>query len=144
MQRHNGIKPSQLETAIQLLEENSEILRRDNPQQSQQKISKLMLHAAVIRDKQKVAGHLKNKEFTQAIDTLHTIIETINLSTFAKEQEFQTIIQETNTSLNQAQNDRLVAGRRRLLTENYQKLFIQNNRTNCYNLSTPVSPFSRR
>ena len=99
---------NQYETAIQLLEENSEVLRRDNPLQSQQKISRLMLHAAIIRDKQNVATYLKNKELTQAIDKLQGIIETINMSSFAKEQEFQTIIKETRLSINQAQEDILI------------------------------------
>jgi hypothetical protein len=136
---------SHYETAIQLLEENSEVLRRDNPLQSQQKISRLMLHAAIIRDKQNVASHLKNKEFTQALDKLQAIIETINMSSFAKEQEFQTIIKETRLSFNQAQEDVLIGEQISYLTNNYQKLFTKNNPTlNAENLSQPRATFIKK
>lgn len=136
---------NQYETAIQLLEENSEVLRRDNPLQSQQKISRLMLHAAIIRDKQNVANHLKNKEFTQATDKLQAIIETINMSSFAKEQEFQTIIRETRLSINQAQEDILIGEQISYLTNNYQKLFTKNNPTlNAENLSQPRATFIKK
>jgi hypothetical protein len=115
------------ETALQLLEENSEILRRDNPLQSQQKISRLMLHAATIRDKQSAASHLKNKEFSEGINKLQAVIETINKSSFANEQEFQTIIKETRVSVNQAQDDLLITEHTTYLTTNFQKLFTENN-----------------
>ncbi|MDO9041880.1 MAG: hypothetical protein Q7U64_06000 [Desulfocapsaceae bacterium] len=136
---------NQYETAIQLLEENSEVLRRDNPLQSQQKISRLMLHAAIIRDKQNVASYLKNKELTQAIDKLQGIIETINMSSFVKEQEFQTIIKETRLSINQAQEDILIGEQTSYLTNNYQKLFTKNNPTlNAENLSQPRATFLKK
>ncbi len=136
---------SQYETAIQLLEANSEILRRDNPQQSQQKISRLMLHAAIIRDKQGVAGYLKNKEFIPAINKLQAIIKTIEMSPFAKEQEFQTINKETRLSINQAQEDILIAEQISYLTKNYQKLFTQNNPTlTAENLSQPHANFLKK
>lgn len=136
---------NQYEIAIKLLEENSEILRRDNPLQSQQKISRMMLRAAIIRDQQGVAGHLKNKEFTPAIDKLKAIIETINMSSFAQEQDFQTIIKETKLSINQAQEDLLIAEQSSYLTDNYQKFFTQNNSTlTAENLSQPRANFLKK
>jgi len=136
---------AQYETAIQLLEENSEILRRDNPRQSQQKISKLMLHASVIRDRQKTAKHLKNKEFPQAIDTLQVIIETISKSSFAGEEEFQTIIKETRQTMNQAREDLLIAEHITYLMKNYQKIFTQNNPALiAENLSQPRVTFLKK
>ncbi|MBU1986933.1 MAG: hypothetical protein KJ846_06870 [Proteobacteria bacterium] len=133
------------EQAIQLLEENSELLRRDNPQQSQQKISRLMLHAAVIRDQQSVANHLKNKEFTQAISKLQAIIKTTSMSSFASEEEFQTIIKETELSIIQAQEDLLKSQHISYLTNNYQKLFTQNNPAlNAENLSSPRVTFLKK
>ncbi len=133
------------ETAIRLLEENSEILRRDNPLQSQQKIAKLMLHAAVIRDQQSAATHLKAKEFTPAIDKLQAIIETINKNPLAKEQEFQTIIKETRDSIAQAQEDLMVIGLSAYLTDNFQKIFTQNNPTlSAENLTQPKTAFVKK
>lgn len=117
----------QYETAIQLLEENSEILRRDKPVESQQKISRLVLYAGIIRDKQSVANHLKNKEFTQAIKMMKVIINTTAESPLAKEKEFQAIINETSLAINQTREDLLLAEPISYLTANYQKLFIQNN-----------------
>jgi hypothetical protein len=136
---------SQYETAIKLLEKNSEILRRDDPVQSQQKISRLMLHAAIIRDKQGVASHLKNKEFIPALNKLQAIIKTIESSPLAKEQEFQAIIKETRLSINQAQEDILIAEQISYLTNNYQKLFTQNNPTlTAENLSQPRANFLKK
>ena len=136
---------NQYEIAIKLLEENGEILRRDNPLQSQQKISRLMLQAAIIRDQQGVASHLKNKEFNPAIDKLQAIIETINMSSFAQEQDFQTIIKETKLSINQAQEDLLIAEQSSYLTNNYQKFFTQNNSTlTAENLSQPRANFLKK
>ncbi|MFH2122258.1 MAG: tetratricopeptide repeat protein [Pseudomonadota bacterium] len=133
------------EKALQLLAENRELLRRDNPLQSQQKISRLMLHAAIIRDQQSVANHLKNREFTKAIDKLQAIIETTNMSTFASEEEFQTIIKETHLSINQAQEELLKNQHISYLTENYKKLFTQNNPTlNAANLSNPRATFLKK
>jgi hypothetical protein len=133
------------ETAKQLLEENSEILRRDNPLQSQQKISRLMLHAAVIRDKQSAANHLKNKEFNEAIDKLQAVIETINKSPFANEQEFQTITKEARSSASQAQEDLLISEHISYLTQNFQKLLTQNNPSlNADNLSNPRVSFLKK
>ncbi|MDO8946802.1 MAG: hypothetical protein Q7U88_06530 [Desulfocapsaceae bacterium] len=136
---------SSYENAIQLLEENSELLRRDNPLQSQQKISRLMLHAAIIRDQQSVANHLKNHEFSPAIDKLQTIIETTDMSSFASEEEFQTIIKETKLSIIQAQEDLLKSQHISYLTDNYQKLFTQNNPAlNAENLSNPHVTFLKK
>jgi len=133
------------ENAIHLLEENSEILRRDNPLQSQQKISRLMLHAAILRDQQSAAGHLKNKEFSAGINTLQAVIETINKSSFANEQEFLTIIKETRISINQAQDDLLTTEHITYLTTNFQKLFTENNPAlNADNLSNPRVSFLKK
>jgi ubiquitin-protein ligase len=133
------------EKALKLLEENSELLRRDNPLQSQQKISRLMLHAAIIRDQQSVANHLKNHEFSQAIDKLQAIIETTDMSSFASDDEFQAIIKEAKLSINQAQEDLLISQHISYLTDNYQKLFTQNNPAlNAENLSNPRATFLKK
>ncbi len=133
------------EKAITLLEENSELLRRDNPLQSQQKISRLMLHAAIIRDQQSVANHLKNKEFPLAINTLQAITETTSKSSFANEEEFQTIIKETKLSIIQTQEDMLKTQHISYLTNNYQKLFTKNNPAlNAENLSSPRVTFLKK
>ncbi len=132
-------------TALQLLEENSELLNRDNPLQSQQKISRLILHAAVIRDMQSAANLLKNKELSEAITKLQTVIETINRSPFANEQEFQTITKEARASANKIQEDLLVSEHISYLTNNYQKLLTQNNPSLApENLSNPRASFLKK
>jgi ubiquitin-protein ligase len=120
---------SEYETANNLLKENREILNHDNLQQSQHKIIKLILNAEIIKERQRADFHMKNKEFAPAIDKLQMIIKTINTSSFASEPEFQTIINETKTSLNIAQGDLLIAEQASYLTNNYQKFFILNNPT---------------
>jgi len=104
-----------------------------------------MLHAAVIRDKQSAANHLKNKEFSEAIDKLQAVVETINKSPFANEQEFQTITKEARGSANQAQEELLISEHISYLTNNYQKLLTQNNPSlNADNLSNPRVSFLKK
>jgi len=136
---------SYYEVAAQLLKENNEILHRDNLQQSQQKIARVVLHAAIIRDKQSAAGHLKNKEFNEGLKKLQAILETITKSSFADEQEFQDIVKETRVSINQAREDLLVTEHIAYLTNNYQKLFTQNNPAlNADNLTNPRISFLKK
>jgi tetratricopeptide (TPR) repeat protein len=132
-------------TARQLLDENSELLNRENPHQSTQKISRLIVHAAVIRDMQGAANHLKNKEFSEAINKLQAVMETINQSPFASEQEFQAITKEARISASQAQEELLISEHISYLTSNYQKLLTQNNPSLApENLSNPRISFLKK
>jgi hypothetical protein len=111
----------------------------------QQELDKLALRNAVSRDRQSAATHLEAKEFTQAIDKLQAIIETINKNPLAKEQEFQTIIKETKASVAQAQEDLLLVELSTYLIDNFQKIFTQNNPIlAAENLTQPKTAFVKK
>ncbi len=133
------------ETAIQLLKDSDEMLQQDSSQQSEQKLARLKLHTSIIRDTQKAATHLKNKEFSPAITLLQAIVTTINASPFAAEQQFQALGKEAKNSLEQARLDQTITEHVAYLTENYKKLFLQNNPTlEADNLSTPKATFFKK
>lgn len=133
------------QTAAQLLNQNHEILQGDNPRESQQKIARVMLHAAIIRDQQSAAGHLKNKEYKEGVNKLQAILDTINKSAFTHEREFQEIAREAKASVNQAREELLIAEHIAYLTKNYQKLFTQNNPAlNPDNLVSPQAVFLKK
>lgn len=115
------------ESAIKLLDENREVLRRDDPEKSQQKIARLLLHTAIIKEKQKIAMHHKNKELDSAKDAMRTLLAMVTKSEFAKEPDFLKISRETEEDLAKAEEELYIKEQVDYLTDNYQKLFIQNN-----------------
>jgi len=64
---------SQYEKAIILLEENSKLLSQINTEESRIKLSRIMLHAEIIKNKQNVAQSLKSEDFDSVIEKLESI-----------------------------------------------------------------------
>lgn len=116
---------SQYEKAIILLEENSTLLKEINTEESGEKLARIMLHAAIIRDKQEVARHLKGDEYKPAIKQLQKIKETITSSRFAQHQEFKTILGEISSQIGDIRKQQLVLELATHLTDNYEKLFLK-------------------
>ncbi|MEN8189945.1 MAG: hypothetical protein ABFS19_08885 [Thermodesulfobacteriota bacterium] len=118
---------SSYETAIGLLNENTKILSRQSSRASQVKLARIMTQAAVIRDKQKAASFLKEKDYNQAIVQLKGVINTIKQSDFSKEKEFQAVIRETRPLIEEARLKIQHANHIQYLTDNYARMFVKNN-----------------
>lgn len=116
---------AQYEKAILLLEENSKLLSRINTQESRIKLSRIMLHAAIIQHKQDVAKHLKSKEYAPAIEKLGDIKQAITGSQFADEAEFKTILEETAAKVIDAEKQLLLIEQTTYLTDNFETLFLK-------------------
>jgi ubiquitin-protein ligase len=116
---------TQYEKAILLLEENSKLLNRINTQESRAKLSRIMLHAAIIKDKQDVAIYLKSEEYASAIEKLEDIKQSITGSQFADQKEFQTILKEIASQINDAERQLLLIEQTAYLTDNFEKLFLK-------------------
>lgn len=117
---------AQYEKAILLLEENSKLLSRVNTSESREKLSRIMLHAEIIRDKQDLAKYLKSEEYNSAVKKLQAIKHTITASKFANQPEFQTILNEIRSQLKETQKQRLIFQQTTYLTENFEDLFLKN------------------
>ena len=120
--------------AINLLEDNRELLKQTNTEENRKKLARIMLQASIIRDNQDAARHLKEQEFNQAIAKLEAVMATIAASEFKSEPEFEAIRQEAAQSIEQAHTDKLMADKIAYLEENFEELF-----TTHYSGSPPES-----
>ena len=116
---------TQYEQAIILLEENSKLLSRINTRDSREKLSRIMLHASIIRDKQDAAKHLKSEKYDSALAKLQNIKDSISGSPFADQSEFQTILQEISTQITTAERQQLIVDKTAYLVNNFKKLFLR-------------------
>ncbi len=116
---------AQYEKAIALLEENSKLLQEIDTEENSVKISRIMLHAAVIKDKQAVGKHLQSQEYDSAIKKLEHIKELITESPFSGQTEFQSIATESTAQINDAKQQLQRISQTEYLKENYKKLFLK-------------------
>ena len=122
------------DSAIKLLKENSDILSQVTSDENRQKLSRIMLQASIIRDKQDVARKLKEGKNKQAIDKLQSIIDTIAKSPFGREDDYQQISKEAHLSILETKSNQLISEGIAYLIENYKDIFSKN-----YSAATPES-----
>ena len=113
----------QYEKAIILLKENSKLLSKMNTEESRVKLSRIMLHAEIIKDKQDIAKYLQSEEYEAVVEKLQHIQQSISTSQFAKQTEFQTILKESKSQAKDAKQKLLLIEQADYLTENFEKLF---------------------
>jgi tetratricopeptide (TPR) repeat protein len=116
---------AQYAKAILLLEENSKLLSRINTKESRVKLSRIMLHASIIQDKQDVAKYLKSEEYTSVLKTLGSIKQSITSSQFAEQEEFQTILTEIESQKKDTEKQLVLIKQTTYLTDNFEKLFLK-------------------
>ena len=130
------------ESAIRLLKENSTILKQVNSEENREKLSRIMLQASLIRDKQEVARNLKEGKNTEAIGKLQSIIDTIAKSSFNREEEFQQVVKEAHQSIAETKKNQLVSKSITYLIENYKDIIIKNYSAARYDsLTDPKATF---
>ncbi len=113
------------EKAIVLLEENSELLSSINTQESGEKLSRIMLHVAIIQDKQSLAKFLKAEDFEQAVEKMKEIQQTISASKFATLPEFTTLREELTADMAATKSKAQVRKQSTYLTDNFETLFLK-------------------
>lgn len=116
---------NQYEKAIILLEENSKVLSQINTDDSREKLSRIMLHASIIRDKQDAAKYLKSREYGPALKKLQAIAETIKGNPAGRLPEFQATLKEVASQIKDAQKQLLISDKTKYLLDNYQQLFLK-------------------
>ncbi len=136
---------TQYEHAIVLLEENSKLLSQINTKDSREKLSRIMLHASIIRDKQDVAKHLKSEKYRPALAKLQNIEESISASPFANQSEFQIILQEISIQVEAAEKQLLIIDQTTYLRDNFKKMFLKHYPTAVRSeLSSPKVEYLRK
>jgi hypothetical protein len=113
------------EKAILLLEENSKLLSQINTEESRTKLSRIMLHTEIIKNKQDVVKYLKAEEFEAVIERLQRIGKKISTSQFAQQAEFQTILSESNLQLKDVKQQLRLIKQTSYLKDNFEKLFLK-------------------
>ncbi len=125
---------SNYERAIMLLESNSDLLKQSSTEANKRKLARTMLQAAVVRDKQEAARHLRDQNYQIAIEKLRSIKATVERSEFSGEPEFRAVLNETEQAVRQAETDRLLADKIAYLEKNFKELFTKH-----YTASPPES-----
>ncbi len=113
------------EKAILLLEENSKLLSQINTEENRLKLSRIMLHAEIIKNKQDVVKHLQAEEFEAVIEKLQYIRQIITTSQFSQQKEFQTILKESAAQMKEMNQRLRLIKQTSYLTDNYKKLFLK-------------------
>ncbi len=116
---------AQYETAIVLLKENSTLLSSINTVKSGDKLSRIMLHVAIIQDKQQLAQFLKDEDYKAAVNKLLEIKETITASQFADQTDFMEILAEVSIQIEEHQKKLQISDQISYLTDNFEKLFLK-------------------
>ncbi len=113
------------EKAILLLEENSKLLNQINTQESRLKLSRMMLQAEIIKNKQDIAKNLKSENYDSVIERLEHIKKSITSSQFAQQEEFQTILQENTAQLKEMKQKIRLTQQISYLKDNFERLFLK-------------------
>ena len=129
---------SNYDKAINLLEDNRELLKQANTEENRRKLARIVLQASLIRDKQDAARHLKAHRYDEAITTLNSLISSVSASEFSSEEEFAAVRLEAQQSIDEARENKLLADKISYLEDNFEELFTKH-----YSGSPPESLVER-
>jgi tetratricopeptide (TPR) repeat protein len=129
---------SNYDKAINLLEDNRELLKQANTEENRKKLARIMLQASLIRDKQDAARHLKEHQYDEAITKLNALISSVSASEFSTEEEFDSVRLEAQQSIDEARENKLLADKISYLEDNFEELFTRH-----YSGSPPESLVER-
>lgn len=103
------------------------------------KLSRIILQASIIRDRQEIQGFFESNDFAEAKESHKQIIAAITESPFAKEQEFTKTVKESKKAIESLDEKIYELKKIEYLEENYQTLFTANYpAADRENLSNPV------
>lgn len=106
---------------------------------SKKKLSKIILQASIIRDKQSIQSMLDNDELHGAHNTYRNLLTLIESSALSGENEFTKIKADIRSQIQELDKKIYISDRKKYLEDNYQKLFAQNyENAVAENLTAPV------
>ena len=125
--------------ASQLLSENRSMSSGTEADINILKLSRIILQASLIRDRQTVQTLLDNKELLQARRIYRQIITNIGNSSFRAEAEFAKVESEITAAITALNEKISLAEKEDYLKRNYQSLFVANYSSAIpENLTNPV------
>lgn len=113
-------------SAIQLLNENRQILNKVSSEENSKKLSRIKLQASIIRDQQGAALDLKKNHYQDALIKFKRILDAIDDSPFSVEDEFVLVREDTQNALKSTRDEMFIRSRTEYLNQNYQKIFLEN------------------
>jgi ubiquitin-protein ligase len=90
------------------------------------KLSRIILQASIIRDRQTAQTHMENDELSKARGMYQQILENIAASSLRTEEEFKRTEDEINTAIKTLDEDLFLTEKTEYLKNNYQALFAAN------------------
>jgi ubiquitin-protein ligase len=112
--------------ASKILMDNQGLLDPSVLEQNREKLTRIMLQASIIRDRQEAERLVEEENWSGAEKNLRLIINAINKSPAGKEKEFQTILQQTHKKITEFKDKQYIADKIKYLEDNYQTLFSEN------------------
>lgn len=108
------------------LTDHQALLKTIDAEMSLRKLSRIILQALIVRDRQLAANHLNKNEMKTAGIIYRQLIEEIEKSAFAGESEFREIRIELAATIQTLDEKIFLADKIQYLKDNYQTIFIAN------------------
>lgn len=116
----------------------------DDVEPNRQKLSRIILQARIVRDRQLAAHHLENNDMPAAVKTYRQLIENIKDSSFSGESEFRKTKNEIAATIVTLDEQIYIADKAQYLKDEYQTIFIANYPNAILNnLVNPTITFAR-
>jgi hypothetical protein len=112
--------------AADLLEKHHDILSTTDSAASRSKLGRIILQAAIIKNRQDAANALQNNDLQGARHSYQSILQSIAESDFAQEEEFAATKVEFTTALETLDNQIALGEKENYLKERFRELFVAN------------------
>ena len=112
--------------AADLLEKHQDILTTTDSATSRSKLGRIILQAAIIKNRQDAANALQNNDLQGARHSYQNILQSIAESDFAKEEEFAATKVEFSSALETLAKQIALSEKENYLKERFRELFVAN------------------
>ncbi|EKD39457.1 MAG: hypothetical protein ACD_75C00400G0008 [uncultured bacterium] len=131
-------------TAEDFLADNQGLLSKVDAEPSRRKLSRIILQALIVRDRQLATSHLAKNDMKTARKVYRQLIKTIDTSSFSGESEFLETKTEVAATVQTLDEKIYLADKIQYLTDEYHLIFIDNYPTAIKeNLINPIITFIR-
>jgi tetratricopeptide (TPR) repeat protein len=128
-----------------ILEKNAEILNIGEVETSRNKLERIILQSAIIRDRQVAEKKRESGDRIAASDSLQKVIKTIETSVFDNDPEFKDILAETQQAQQILKDEMFIEEKKQYLIQDYVSLFLKNYpAATPQTLSAPVATFEKK
>jgi len=131
--------------AIGLMDANPQFFPGEEIEQSRQKLQRLILQSAIIRDRQSADRSKAAGDTDSAQTYLRKVVDTIKASDFADDPEFGEIVAKTLRAQQELKETSFIEDKQQYLVNNFVRLFMENYpAATPESLSDPSATFEKR